>query len=452
MRKTLSVLLTCCLCWVAIAVIGVTPASAGGAKVCLCHVPPGDPADEHTICVGPPAVRAHLGHGDFLGAGPVVCGGDAGYTCTAGQFCKREPGLCSADDKGVGTKEPSTCPGTSAPVCGCDGTTYDNACLADAAGVSVQHAGACETQAACGGTAGATCAADQFCKRDEGACAADAQGVCTGLPVTCPSALAPVCGCDGQTYSNSCFADVAGVAVQHDGPCVPGAACGGVDGGTCPQGEFCKPPLGHCDLGAAGACEAIPPACPKTDAPVCGCDGKTYSNSCFADAASVAIDHPGACSGDQHLCGGTGGVTCAAGEFCDRPTGACAPDAQGLCKMAPANCPAVLDPVCGCNGQNYSSPCVGDAAGVTIAHEGECEPPRACGGDSGTICLGDEFCKAPDGTCAQGAAGVCTGKPPACPVVKNEVCGCDGTTYQNACFSDAAGVTVDHTGACAPPQ
>jgi hypothetical protein len=95
---------------------------------------------------------------------------------------------------------------------------------------------------------------------------------------------------------------------------------------------------------------------------------------------------------------------------------------------------------------------VADAAGVTIAHDRECEPPRACGGDTGTVCLGDEFCKAPDGTCAQGAVGVCTGKPPACPVFKVEVCGCDGMTYQNVCFSDAAGVTVNHTGACAPPQ
>jgi hypothetical protein len=450
MKRALSILFACCLCWVAIAVVGVTSASAGGAKVCLCHVPPGDPADAHTICVGAPAVRAHLGHGDTMGACPVACGGGAGNTCAANQFCKRDVGLCSQDDRGVCVSLPTGCPRISDPVCGCDGATYDNACLADAAGVSVQHAGACQT--ACGGTTGVVCDADHFCKRDEGACASDAQGVCTSLPVTCPATLAPVCGCDGQTYSNSCFADVAGVAVQHDGPCVAGVACGGAGGAACPQGEFCKPPLGQCATGAAGDCATVPSVCPKIDAPVCGCDAKTYANPCLADAASVAIDHPGACAGDLHPCGGMQGPTCGTGEFCDRPEGACAPDAAGLCRDIPTHCPAILDPVCGCNGQTYSSPCVADAAGATVAHDGECEPPRVCGGDSGTTCFGDEFCKAPVGTCAQGAAGVCTGKPATCPVVKDEVCGCDGVTYQNTCFSDAAGVTVDHTGACAPPQ
>lgn len=29
-------------------------------KVKICHVPPGNPAAKHTICIGAPAVRAHL--------------------------------------------------------------------------------------------------------------------------------------------------------------------------------------------------------------------------------------------------------------------------------------------------------------------------------------------------------------------------------------------------------
>ncbi|MBI2449793.1 hypothetical protein HYV49_05875 [Candidatus Pacearchaeota archaeon] len=37
-------------------------------KVILCHIPPGDPASAHTIEVGAPAMRAHLAHGDTLGA------------------------------------------------------------------------------------------------------------------------------------------------------------------------------------------------------------------------------------------------------------------------------------------------------------------------------------------------------------------------------------------------
>ena len=36
-------------------------------KTTICHVPPGNPANAHTICVGNAAVPAHLDHGDFLG-------------------------------------------------------------------------------------------------------------------------------------------------------------------------------------------------------------------------------------------------------------------------------------------------------------------------------------------------------------------------------------------------
>jgi len=39
-------------------------------KVVICHFPPGNPENEHTIEVGEPAVPAHLAHGDSMGACP----------------------------------------------------------------------------------------------------------------------------------------------------------------------------------------------------------------------------------------------------------------------------------------------------------------------------------------------------------------------------------------------
>ncbi len=49
--------------------------TASGAKACMgkkqlvCHVPPGNPANAHTICVGKSAVDPHLAnHPDSLGA------------------------------------------------------------------------------------------------------------------------------------------------------------------------------------------------------------------------------------------------------------------------------------------------------------------------------------------------------------------------------------------------
>ncbi len=54
--------------------LGTSVAFAGGngngngtVKVDVCHIPPGNPDNAHTITVGEPAVDAHLAHGDFLG-------------------------------------------------------------------------------------------------------------------------------------------------------------------------------------------------------------------------------------------------------------------------------------------------------------------------------------------------------------------------------------------------
>ena len=43
--------------------------SCPARKVLICHIPPGNPANAHTICVGQPAVKAHVArHSDLLGA------------------------------------------------------------------------------------------------------------------------------------------------------------------------------------------------------------------------------------------------------------------------------------------------------------------------------------------------------------------------------------------------
>jgi hypothetical protein len=50
--------------------VPTTVPAENGDKVTICHRPPGNPGNAHTISVGAAAVPAHLGHGDTLGACP----------------------------------------------------------------------------------------------------------------------------------------------------------------------------------------------------------------------------------------------------------------------------------------------------------------------------------------------------------------------------------------------
>jgi hypothetical protein len=66
--------------------------------------------------------------------GPLPTCGAALEYCNVGAACGVQ-GVCAA--------RPRVCPAVVAPVCGCDGKTYRNACEAARAGVSVRSTGSC---------------------------------------------------------------------------------------------------------------------------------------------------------------------------------------------------------------------------------------------------------------------------------------------------------------------
>jgi len=107
-------------------------------KTLLCHVPPGDPANTHTICIDNSAVAAHLGNhaGDHIGCcdvcGDGVCDGSAGESCGT---CPSDCGTCAGCCQ-VGTSHCFVCdPTTANPGC-VDDSGAEQPCVPD---------GVCET-------------------------------------------------------------------------------------------------------------------------------------------------------------------------------------------------------------------------------------------------------------------------------------------------------------------
>jgi Kazal-type serine protease inhibitor domain len=149
-------------------------------------------------------------------------------------------------------------------------------------------------------------------------------------------------------------------------------------GSACSTNPQCKDRKQYCakaagDCKGKGECKARPDVCTEIFKPVCGCNGKTFSNECFAAAAGVNVKSEGACVPT----GKTAAMACktnanckAAGSYCAKDTGKC--NDEGVCAQRPEICPTIVAPVCGCNGKTFNNGCEANRAGVNVRHDGKC--------------------------------------------------------------------------------
>jgi hypothetical protein len=232
-----------------LALLGLAATAAQAAKVEVCHFPPGNPTNWHTISVSTNALNAHLNHGDLEGNCLENCEAicDDSDACTQDVEPDDTTCLCLAVPTAVDCDDSNPCTADS-----CDSGV--GACLYDTA---ILDGNACDDSDA--STDPDACTGGD-CDGEKLYCTSDPDCVYGG---TCHSLLGCV-GCNVGIFGPLC--DTVDAQLCSSDTCLPGqtcvavitpegigvAECQGTPTDPC-TGVVCQP-LDQCHV--AGSCSA----------------------------------------------------------------------------------------------------------------------------------------------------------------------------------------------------